>query len=143
MKVDRDPQGQGSTETGTGVTLDPRTKVYVVDDDDAVRDSLSAMIESHGFVVEAFSSGGEFLNRVPVGARGCLLLDLHLPVVGGLEVLNKMRSKGLALPVILITGGGDGATAARARTVCALLVMEKPLDHKLLLANITRIFQAG
>lgn len=122
----------------------PYIKVYVVDDDAAVRDSLSAMIESHGFDVEAFPSGYEFLNRVPSDARGCLLLDLHLPVIGGLEVLGMMRSRGLTLPVIIITGGSSSdGLIARARAAGVLMVMEKPLDHRLLLANLTRALEAS
>ena len=125
------------------MTAQATPKVYVVDDNDAVRDSLSAMIESHGFAVEAFSSGKDFLSGVPHGSRGCLLLDLHLPIVGGLEVLKKMRAKGHRMPVILITGGGDSTVAAQAQAAGASLFMEKPLDHKALLANITRVLAAS
>jgi FixJ family two-component response regulator len=120
----------------------PTPKVYVVDDDDAVRDSLVALIESHGLAVEVFRSGEEFLNRVSPASQGCLLLDLHLPIVGGLEVLSALRSKGVAIPVILITGGGDGTMATRARQVGAWLVMEKPLNYRELLDNITRALDA-
>lgn len=119
------------------------SKVYVVDDDDAVRDSLVALIESHGLDVEVFRSGDEFLRRVSPTSRGCLLLDLHLPIVGGLEVLSALRSKGIDIPVILITGGGDGTMATRARQIGAWLVMEKPLNYKELLENITRALHAG
>jgi FixJ family two-component response regulator len=118
-------------------------KVYVVDDDDAVRDSLVALIESHGLDVEVFRSGDEFLGRVSPTSRGCLLLDLHLPIVGGLEVLTTLRSKGVGMPVILITGGGDGTMAIRARQEGAWLVMEKPLNYKELLDNITRALHAA
>lgn len=121
----------------------PTPKVYVVDDDDAVRDSLVALIESHGLDVEVFSSGREFLDHVAPRSQGCLLLDLHLPIVGGLEVLSAMRSKGVDIPVILITGGGDGTMATRARQAGAWLVMEKPLNYKELLGNITRVLDAG
>jgi len=118
------------------------SKVYVVDDDDAVRDSLVALIESHGLDVEVFQSGDEFLSRVSPASRGCLLLDLHLPIMGGLEVLSALRSKGIGIPVILITGGGDGTMATRARQIGAWLVMEKPLNYKELLDNIARALHA-
>ena len=134
---------ENAKHPGSGITLLPsksRAKVYVVDDDAAVRDSLAAMIESYGFDIEAYPSGKEFLNKVPPNARGCLLLDLHLPIIGGLEVLSKMRARGQTLAVILITGGGsDRGLVDRAQSFGALTVMDKPLDHKQLIANLTRI----
>lgn len=110
--------------------------IYVVDDDEAVRDSLIALLESHGLSARAFGSGADFLVNVVPADRGCIVLDLHLPIVGGLQILHSLARANIRMPVIVITGGGDGKSASLAREAGAWIVMEKPLDHRRLVANI-------
>ena len=88
--------------------------VFVIDDDDAVRDSLKLLLESHALCVREFASGQEFLDSVGPSPRGCLILDLHLPVISGLEFLLRFSSRLRDMPVILLTGRPDATTRSRA-----------------------------
>src|SRR5215510_11744731 len=88
--------------------------VYVVDDDDAVRDSLKILLESYDLTVRDFGSGPDFLGAAEPKGAACLVLDLHLPVMGGFEVMNSLGPRGSRLSVIVITGRGDAETKARA-----------------------------
>src|ERR1051326_6684652 len=90
-------------------------QIHIVDDDDAVRDSMRALLESLGFDVHDYSSAVDFLNRGGERSQGCLLLDLHMPVMSGIDLLEHMRSEGVSLPTIVITGRGDPLPGARAR----------------------------
>src|SRR5262245_22413821 len=94
--------------------LASQSVIYLVDDDDAVRDSLKVLLESHGLAVRDYESTDEFLRNLNPGSQGCLILDLHLPILGGLELLRMMRKRKLDLPIIFITGRGDVETRARA-----------------------------
>lgn len=104
------------------------TMIYVVDDDDAVRDSLRILLESHGMRVSDFGSTGEFVAGYRAHPCACLILDLHLPVVGGLDFLASSAGRALDIPVILITGRGDEATRARAKELGAAAFLEKPIE---------------
>ena len=104
-------------------------RVFIVDDDDAVRDSMRILLESHGMAVEDFGSTEEFSARYrPHQPNACLILDLHLPVVGGLDFLASRTPADLDIPVILMTGRGDDATRARAHELGAVAFLEKPID---------------
>lgn len=120
------------------MTTNGNAVVYVVDDDDAVRDSLTVLFESHGLNVEAFGSGEAFLATVGSERGGCLVLDLHLPIMSGLQILSRMGERKMGLPVIVITGGGDEKEIRMARESGAAAVMEKPLDHRQLIANVQK-----
>jgi FixJ family two-component response regulator len=100
--------------------------IYVVDDDSSVRDSLSVLLETHGFDVLTHSSGGEMLADERRGDAGCLVVDQHMPGIDGLATLAALRSEGLAVPAILITGRHDAGIAARAATLGVIAVLEKP-----------------
>jgi len=102
--------------------------IYVVDDDDAVRDSLRILLESHGMSVSDFGSTGDFVAGYKPHPRACLILDLHLPVVGGLDFLASPAGQALDIPVILITGRGDEQTRARATELGAAAFLEKPIE---------------
>src|SRR5215510_10876768 len=88
--------------------------VYVVDDDDAVRDSLKVLLESYDLSVRDFGSVPDFLDAVESNRAACLVLDLHLPVIGGFDVMNTLGQRGSCLPVIIMTGRGDAQTQIRA-----------------------------
>lgn len=89
--------------------------VYVVDDDDAVRRSVGFMLKTSGFDVHAFASGIAFLKEVKTLDPGCVLLDVRMPEMDGLEVQQELNAQGIAMPVIVLTGHGDVATAVQAR----------------------------
>jgi len=107
-------------------------KICIVDDDDAVRDSMGALLGSYGIVVEGFPSADEFLACCGRSAD-CILLDLHMPNMDGLQLLAAMRERGFLLPVIMITGRGDDQLRSRALLAGAYALLYKPLEDSELL----------
>jgi two-component system response regulator FixJ len=112
--------------------------VFVVDDDEGVLDSLQALLESYGFDVKTFTSGAAFLQAGPSERRGCLLLDLHMPDLDGLAVQDTLKSNGMELPVIIITGRGDIPMAVQAMRAGAVDFVEKPFEENVILGCIDR-----
>ena len=110
--------------------------IYIVDDDEAVRDSLRALLESCDFQVQDFGSAMEFLARKNGTPGDCLLLDLHMPQVDGLTLLEKMRAAGLRLPTIVITGRSDPVLKQRALQSGAFALFDKPVAEDALLKAI-------
>ena len=99
--------------------------ILVVDDDEAVRDSLRNMMKSEGFEVRAFSNGRDLLNEASLPAIGCLVVDYHMPAMNGLELVSALRGRGVSIPAILITGNPTKYVRDRAAAI-AVLVVEKP-----------------
>src|SRR5947199_3604078 len=91
-----------------------RPEVFVVDDDDSVRTAIARLLTSADHPVRTFSSGSEFLDSKCARQGGCLLLDIRLPDVDGMELQERLRSTASLLPVIFLTGFGDNATSVRA-----------------------------
>ena len=110
--------------------------VYVVDDDEAVRESLRALFQSVGMRVKTFASAGEFLDASGLPRIGCLLLDVRMPELSGLELQVQLASHQSYLPVIMITGYGDVTTAVRAMKAGARDFIEKPFNEQLLLERV-------
>ncbi len=117
--------------------------VYVVDDDDAVRDSLKVLIEAHGITVEDYASTAEFFRAVGPQRNGCLILDLHLPGTSGLDFLAAHRDLPQQLPVIMITGRSDAASRQRAERLGVLDYLDKPVREDVLLASIRRALEVN
>ncbi|MDO8290301.1 MAG: response regulator [Parvibaculum sp.] len=115
--------------------------VCVVDDDAAVRDSLRVLLESHGLVVRDYASASEFLKDTTSELAGCLLLDLHMPEMDGLHLLEKLRQQNITTVTVIITGRGDGALRARAQRAGALAFLDKPVDEDELLSTIALAFR--
>jgi len=115
---------------------DASAAVYVVDDDVSVRESVEGLIHSADFRVETFATARELLDRFRDEVPGCLVLDVNLPGVGGLEVQQQLATAELHVPVIFITGHGDIPTSVRAMKSGALEFLTKPLDGDALLAAI-------
>ncbi len=102
--------------------------VHVVDDDPAVRDSLVFLFRMRGFEVVAWESGEAFLDGMAAGLRGCILLDVRLGGMSGLEVLDRLEETGSHLPVIMLTGHGDVPVAVHALKKGAVDFVEKPFE---------------
>jgi len=120
--------------------LGATTIIYVIDDDEAVGDSLRVLLELRGFSVATYPSGEAFLQNHPPRDEpraGCILLDLDLPGMDGLELLRTLRRAGSRLPVIVITGRGTAALGP-AREAGALDVLEKPFLDGALMSCIER-----
>jgi two-component system response regulator FixJ len=121
--------------------------VHLVDDDEAIRRSASFMLRTSGYLVKTYASGVELLalgKAVPVG---CILLDVRMPVMDGLEVQAALKAQGVLLPVIVMTGHGDVNVAVQAMKAGAVDFIEKPFEKAVLLSAIdegfARIEQAG
>jgi len=110
--------------------------VYVVDDDAAMRSSLKWLIESVGMRVEAYGSADEFLGCYYPARAGCLLLDVRMPGMSGLELQEHLAARHSQLPVIIITGHGDVPMAVRAMKAGAVDFIEKPFNDESLLDAI-------
>jgi two-component system response regulator FixJ len=99
--------------------------ILIVDDDEAVRESLRRLMESEGFAVCAFSNGHDLLNETSLPAIGCLVVDYHMPAMNGLELVSALRGRGVSIPAILATGNPTKYVRDRA-AANAVLVVEKP-----------------
>lgn len=115
------------------------SKVFVVDDDEAVRDSLKVLLEVHGIDVEDYDSTMAFADHYRRPCRGVLILDQHLPQLTGMDFLASPKGRDLGIPVILITGRGDSALEARARQAGVAAYLQKPVSERVLLDTVTRL----
>jgi two-component system, LuxR family, response regulator FixJ len=121
--------------------------VHLVDDDEAVRRSASFMLRTSGYIVKTYASGLELLADAKELAPGCILLDVRMPEMDGLEVQRTLKERGILLPVIVITGHGDVNLAVQAMKAGAVEFIEKPFEKTHLVGAIeegfARIDQAG
>lgn len=110
--------------------------VYVVDDDDAVRDATQLLLETYGFAVRTFPSAATFLAGFSYGSAACIVLDLHMPQMGGLELVQALRSWGADTPVVVMSGRRDAATDAELGQAGVAAILSKPCDDEVLIAAI-------
>ena len=115
--------------------------VYIVDDDEAVRDSMRLLLEISGFGTRAFASADLFLNS-DICDMGCLLLYLHMPENSGLELLRLIRSRGLTRPVIMVSGRRDPVQDADLRAAGATALLAKPFEDQQLLDLVEKALKA-
>jgi two-component system response regulator FixJ len=120
-----------------------RKTVVVVDDDDSVRRSLQRLIRSVGLNVEAFATAEDFLRSDQQPAPGCLLLDLQLPGMSGLELLERLLLEGRAIPVVFITAYGSDRSRELAARAGAVAFLQKPFEEKALLDAVARTLGAS
>lgn len=107
-----------------------------MDDDEAVRDSLSVMLSLAGFDVFACKSGAELLNLLADKAPDCLVVDVHMPAMNGLELVARLNALGVVVPVILISGNMEPATEAQARLLGVSHVLRKPFLGTVLIDTV-------
>ena len=110
--------------------------VFLVDDDAAVRDALGVLFRTEGLTVSAYASAESFLATCPLDVCGCLVLDLHMPGMGGIELQKALSEKNILLPVIFLTGHGDIPMSVRALKAGAVDFLEKPANPDVLLARV-------
>ena len=111
-------------------------KVYVIDDDPAMRDSLDFLLGSAGFSVRVFDSAQVFLDELAKLEPGCVVTDVRMPGIDGIELLRRMHSGARKLPVIVMTGHGDVPLAVEAMKLGALDFLEKPFEDDRLIGMI-------
>jgi len=110
--------------------------VYVIDDDEAVRDSLRFLLNTAGLVAQTYESATSFLNHLPRVKAGCIVTDVRMPGLSGLDLLRRLKELHSAVPVIVITGHGDVPLAVEAMKSGAADFLEKPFDDEALLAAV-------
>lgn len=118
--------------------MKPDPTVFVVDDDDAVRRFLSGLIASVGLNVETYASAQKFLDAYERGHAGCLVLDIRMPGMSGLELQKELVERDIRIPVIILTGHGDVQIAVQTMKAGAFDFIEKPFNNELLLDRIQK-----
>ena len=116
--------------------MPPEPTVFVVDDDPAMRDSLCWLLQSVELHVETYPSADAFLAAYDAGRPGCLVLDVRMPGMSGLNLQDELRTRHIRLPIIMLSGHAEVPTAVRALKAGAIDFMEKPFSDELLLDRI-------
>jgi two-component system response regulator FixJ len=117
--------------------------VHVVDDDLGIRESLVLLLESAGIPARAHADAGQFLATLDPGQPGCVVADVRMPGVSGLDLQKHLKDSRIDLPVIIITGHGDVAMAVRALKEGAVDFIEKPFDEDVLLRSVGQALDTG
>ena len=110
--------------------------VHIVDDDKAIRDSLTLLMRSVGFNSKSYDSAEKFLDEADCNSSGCLIVDIRMQGMSGLELQQLLNNKGIIMPVIIITGHGDVPMAVQAMQAGAIDFLEKPYDNEMLVDRI-------
>lgn len=121
--------------------MSEQSTVFIVDDDEAVRDSLSWLMQSVGLNTETFPSGDAFFHGFGEDRPGCLLLDIRMPGMSGLELQGVLKDRGFRLPLVIISGHADVPMAVRALKAGAFDFVEKPFNDQLLLDTVQRAIE--
>jgi len=117
-------------------SIKPDTLVYLVDDEFAVRDSLALLIESTGQTIRTFRAAEDFLNNYDPEKPGCLILDVRMPSMSGLELQDELLRREISIPIIFISGHSGIPDSAKAFRAGAVDFLEKPFDNEILLERI-------
>jgi len=130
--------------TGTIVSDQPAEQVIAIVDDEApVRTGLARLVRSRGYRVASYASGTDFLRSLDSSRPDCVLLDLHMPLLGGCDVLKALRTRCESIPVIVVTGNCDGNVQAQVTALGAMVCLNKPVDAPILFDAITSALRAG
>lgn len=119
----------------------PEGRVFIVDDDAAVRQAVTLLVQSLGLQAQAYASAKAFLEAYDPGSDGCLVLDLHMPGMNGVELQQELTARGVRLPVIVITAYKDDPLTVRAEEAGAVTVLYKPFKRDVLLRSIKSALQ--
>jgi len=125
------------SQENSGLDRNNAATVAIVDDDDDVGDVLRGLLESMGYQVETYRSGAQFLADASLDRLGCLIVDQNMPRMTGLDMLDRLASKGVTIPTLLITGTSDPDLARQADRLGVMTVLEKPMSHHELLRFIS------
>lgn len=117
-------------------TMQPEPIIYVIDDDDAVRQSLEFLLKTAGMTVRGFEHAKAFLDILPQVGHGCVITDVRMPGMSGIDLLSRLQDTNPKLPVIVITGHGDISLAVEAMKIGAIDFLEKPFDDDHLIAAV-------
>jgi two-component system response regulator FixJ len=117
--------------------------IHIVDDDAAVRQSLAFLLSSAGLAVRLYDSAAAFLDRLPELQGGCLITDMRMPGMTGLELLHELGAKACGLPAIVVTGHGDVPLAVEAMKAGAVDFIEKPFDQQAILDAVQAALERG
>lgn len=117
-------------------TMQPEPVIYVIDDDDAVLQSLEFLLKTAGITARGFESAKAFLDILPQVTSGCVITDVRMPEMTGIDLLRHIKQTGSDLPVIVITGHGDITLAVEAMKIGAADFLEKPFDDDQLIAAV-------
>jgi len=117
--------------------------VHVVDDDDAVRSSLAFVLDSAGLTARTYESATRFLETCGPEVSGCVVTDVRMPDVNGLELVRRLRGMGVGIPVIVMTGHGDVSLAVEAMKEGVIDFLEKPFDDELFLRAVRQALNSG
>ena len=120
---------------------DTEATVFLIDDDHAVRDALELLLESASFKTASFENARAFLDAYTHDEAGCLVLDIRMPDMSGMELQDALIAKGITLPIIFLTGHGNVSMSAKAFRTGAVDFMEKPFDESALLERIREAIQ--
>jgi two-component system response regulator FixJ len=115
--------------------------VFIVDDEAPMRNALQRLFRAAGLEVEAYASAGDFLDTYKAGSTGCLLLDVMMPGMTGLELQAALAQRGYRIPIVFLTGAGQIATAVAAMKAGAVDFIEKPFDNEILVARVRRALE--
>jgi two-component system response regulator FixJ len=116
--------------------MQPGSLVHVIDDDDAVRESLAFLLKTANIEVRTYESATAFLSSLPNAGSGCIITDVRMPEISGVELLRRLNELKIGIPVIVITGHGDVQLAVEAMKTGAVDFIEKPFDDDLLLTAV-------
>lgn len=116
--------------------------VHLIDDDEAIRASLSFVLEMHNLPARTYASALEFLEVAESLRGGCIVTDVRMPEMGGLELVRRLKERGVTLPVVVITGHGDVPLAVEAMRAGVVDFIEKPFDDEVLLRSIRMALDA-
>ena len=121
----------------------PDLVVFVVDDDEAVRDSTRLLLEIHGIKACAYASARDFLEAFDPRATGCIVLDIHMPEMTGVELLSLLRSRGISTPVIVVSGQADFALGEMLTRAGAMAILNKPVNGEDLITLVRQALTMG
>jgi two-component system response regulator FixJ len=120
-----------------------RAEIHVIDDDEALRESVTFLLGTAGFAVRLFVSATQFLEALPSLKVTCLLTDIRMPGIDGIELMRRLKAEGCGFPVIVMTGHGDVPLAVEAMKLGAFDFLEKPFDDDILIESIKTALERG